>query len=107
VDGHVSVAERAALASRLVGTSVDTREEAVATLAACDDAWLRSCAARIVGALGLKAFAGDLDRWLEDPDPLLREAARSARLQLREEAASEPEGTSDDWGDTTSRLGVG
>ena len=107
VDGHVSVEERASLASRLVGTSVDTREEAVATLAACDDAWLRSCAARIVGALGLDAFAGDLDRWLEDPDPLLREAARSARLQLREDAASEPEGTSDAWGDTAGRLGVG
>jgi AAA family ATP:ADP antiporter len=106
VDGHVSVAERAALAGRLIGASVSTREEAVATLAACGDAWLRSCAARIVGALGLRNFEGELEGWLEDPDPLLREAARAARLQLREDPAAEPE-AADSWGDTTDRLGVG
>lgn len=108
VDGHVSFAERASLAARLVGASVDTREEAVATLAACSDAWLRSCAARIVGTLGLRGFEGELDRWLQDPDPLLREAARAARLQLREDAAAEPEASGDaSWGDTTGGLGVG
>ena len=107
VDGHVSVAERAALATRFVGASVDTREEAVATLAASDDAWLRSCAARIVGTLRLQGFEAELDRWLEDPDPLLREAARAARVQLRENPGAEPEAASDGWGDTTGRLGVG
>ncbi len=106
VDGQVSVAERAALAERLIGASLVTREEAVATLAACGDAWLRSCAARIVGALGLRTFEGELDRWLEDPDPLLREAARAARLQLRFDPAAEPE-AAEAWGDTTGRLGVG
>ena len=107
VDGHVSVVERAALATRFVGASVETREEAVATLAASDDAWLRSCAARIVGTLRLRGFEAELDRWLEDPDPLLREAARAARLQFREEPSAEPEARSDAWGDTTGRLGVG
>jgi hypothetical protein len=105
VDGHVTVAERAALAERLVGTSMDTREEAVQTLAACGDAWLRSCAARIIGTLRLNSFEGDLGLWLQDPDPLLREAARAAQRQLRDEQAPATESApAADWSD---RLGVG
>jgi AAA family ATP:ADP antiporter len=110
VDGHVSVAERAALGERLVGAPLDTREEAVAVLAACGDAWLRSCAARIIGALGLRTFEPQLVAWLEDPDPLLREAARSARRQLRAEApgaVETVEAAAGAWTDSTDRLGVG
>jgi AAA family ATP:ADP antiporter len=108
VDPHVSLEERAALATRLIGASVVTREEAVATLVGCGDPWLRSCAARIIGALSLRSFEGELDRWREDADPLLREAARAARRQLRDDGAAAadlpPEAP---WGDSGDRLGVG
>jgi AAA family ATP:ADP antiporter len=108
VDPHVSLEERAALATRLIGAPLATREEAVATLAGCGDAWLRSCAARIIGALGLRSFERELDGWREDPDPLLREAARAARVQLREEPAPSGEAAPDaPWGEAGDRLGMG
>ena len=108
VDGHVSTAERALLAERLIGASVGSREEAVQTLSASGDAWLRSCAARIIGALGLTSLEGDLERWLKDPDPLLREAARAAKRQMGAEPAPGAEvAPVSTWSDSSDGVGVG
>lgn len=106
VDPHVSVAERAELAVRLLGTPLQSREEAVAVLAACGDAWLRSCAARIIASLDLRGFGPDLARWTEDVDPLLREAARAARRQIQEGAARDA-GEAEALSEGAGRLGVG
>jgi AAA family ATP:ADP antiporter len=107
VDGQVSVEERAALAARLIGASLDSREEAVAILAACDDAWLRSCAAQIIGALRLRSLETHLDRWRDDPDPLLRETARAARAQLRAEPPGREPAPDERWGEPSDQLGMG
>jgi hypothetical protein len=42
VDPQVSDAARAAIGTRLIGTTVETTEEAMATLLASPDPWLRS-----------------------------------------------------------------
>jgi HEAT repeat protein len=47
-----------------------------------DDAWLRSCAAYLIGELGLTRLAPKLDEWLDDANPLLRESAREAQLKM-------------------------
>jgi AAA family ATP:ADP antiporter len=107
VDPQVSVEERAELALRLLGTPIASREEAVAVLAACGDAWLRSCAARIIASLDLRAFEPDLARWSEDRDPLLREAARAARRQIREGVMVRGGGEAEAFSEGADRLGVG
>jgi AAA family ATP:ADP antiporter len=89
LDGEVSVAERVRLANRLVSVKVESREEAVQALMYSEDPWLKSCAAYAVGALGLKSLGPDLDKWADDPDPLLCETVRQAKLRL----AKVPEAT--------------
>jgi AAA family ATP:ADP antiporter len=84
VDPEVTEDERVRLAHRLVGAPMDTPEGAVAALASTGDPWLRSCAAYAIGALGLRAFAPELDAWSAEPDPLLREAVRQAKVKLAE-----------------------
>jgi AAA family ATP:ADP antiporter len=84
VDPEVGEAERVRLAQRLVGAPVESPEQAVAALASTGDPWLRSCAAWAIGALGLVSLEGHLDAWREDPDPLLRETVRQARVALQE-----------------------
>ena len=63
LDSQVTVEERIAIADRLVGAPVETAEEAVATLLASGDAWLRSCAVYAVGALQLHGLAGEVRRY--------------------------------------------
>ena len=82
LDGEVSMAERVRLAARLVGTKVETREEAVTALVRSEDPWLKSCGAYAIGTLGLKSLERELDHCLNHPDPLLHEAARQAKLRL-------------------------
>ncbi|HEX3353120.1 MAG: Npt1/Npt2 family nucleotide transporter [Terriglobales bacterium] len=82
LDGKITVQERAHAAQRLVHTKIENQEQAVAALVASDDPWLRSCGAYAVGALGLKSLEGELNRCLNDSDPLLRETARAAKLRL-------------------------
>jgi AAA family ATP:ADP antiporter len=107
VDPHVSVGERAELAVRLLGAPIGSREEAVAVLAACGDAWLRSCAARIIASLDLRGFETDLARWSEDEDPLLREAARAARKKIQEGALARGAGEAEAFSESADRLGLG
>ncbi len=82
LDSKVTVRERAHLAQRLVHTKIENQEQAVAALVASDDPWLRSCGAYAVGAFGLRSLEGQLNRCLNDADPLLRETARVAKLRL-------------------------
>ena len=65
-------------ANRLIGPPT----RLMAALVVSDDPWLRSCAAYAIGALGLKALAHELERWLDADDVLLRETARQAKDQL-------------------------
>jgi AAA family ATP:ADP antiporter len=82
LDSEVGVPERVRLANRLVGAGVDSQEEAVSMLLVSEDPWLKSCAAYAIGTLGLKSLEAELDKWIDAPDPLLRETARQAKEQL-------------------------
>jgi hypothetical protein len=88
LDREVSTDERARLAERLVGVTLGSREEAVEVLALSRDPWLQSCAAYAIGELRLAHFAGTVDRWANDADPLLRATARAACEKLKAHAAS-------------------
>jgi len=83
LDGKVSLKDRAVIAERFVRAKVENREQAVAELVASDDPWLKSCGAYAIGTLGLLTLEGELNRCLEDPDPLLRETARAAKVRLQ------------------------
>lgn len=82
VDGEVSITERLRRANRLLGVGVQSREEAINLLMRSQDPWLKSCAAYGIGVLAMKSFEAQLDRWIDDPDPQLREAVRQAKLRL-------------------------
>src|SRR5216683_6710506 len=83
LDGKITVHERARLAQRLVHTKIENQEQAVVALVTCDDPWLRSCGAYAIGTLGMRSLEGELNRCLNDADPLLRETARAAKLRLQ------------------------
>ena len=87
LDGKVSSTERAAIAERFVRARVESREQAVAELMASDDPWLKSCGAYAIGTFAIKSLEVELERCLEDSDPLLRETARAAKLRLEALAA--------------------
>jgi hypothetical protein len=65
-----------------VDTGSDVEVETVAELIHGGDSWLNSCAADAIGSLGLKSLDRDLDAWQKDPDPLLSETVRQAKLRL-------------------------
>lgn len=113
LDSQVSRLERVNLANRLLGTSVDTQEQAVAALLASEDPWLRSCGVYAVGMLRLTSLAPELDRLATDADPLLQETIRDARQRL---AGEEPEAapdrhrgvrSADRWQGPRDTMGVG
>jgi AAA family ATP:ADP antiporter len=82
LDGRVTVSERARLAQRMVRTKIENQEQAVAALVSCDNPWLRSCGAYAIGTFGMKSLEAELNRCLNDADPLLRETARAAKVRL-------------------------
>ncbi len=86
VDPEIPEPQRVKLAQRLVGAPVETPEQGIDALASTGDPWLRSCAAYAIGSLGLVSLAHHLEAWRDDPDPLLRETVRQARIQLRSHA---------------------
>jgi hypothetical protein len=88
LDRDVSTGQRVEVANRVLGTSVASREEAVAMLALSADPWLQSCAAYAIGTFELRSLATELDRWVEADDPLLRETARQARRKLARSATA-------------------
>jgi AAA family ATP:ADP antiporter len=87
LDGKVSVIERARIGDRLVHVRIDSPEQAAAALVSSDDPWLRSCGAYAIGTLGLTNLAHELNRCVADPDPLVRETAREAKLRLEKRHA--------------------
>lgn len=112
LDPSVSRGDRIALADRLLGTSVDTREQAAAALIASDDPWLRSCGVYAVGMLHLTALAPELDKLASTDDPLLRETVRAARERLAGVEAAPPAEPTPDESDHAFRaheegMGVG
>jgi len=87
LDSKVTVAERGQIAQRLVRSKIESQEQAVAELVASDDPWLKSCGAYAIGSLGIRSLEDQLDRCLNESDPLLRETARAAKLRLEALAA--------------------
>jgi AAA family ATP:ADP antiporter len=84
LDGDVSIPQRVTLANRVLGTRVNSQAEAVESLLASEDPWLRSCAAYAIGTLRLEGYADQLSKMAADSDPLLRETALQAQSRLRE-----------------------
>ncbi|HWJ57968.1 MAG TPA: Npt1/Npt2 family nucleotide transporter [Vicinamibacterales bacterium] len=91
LDPQVSRAERVRLANEVLGTRVESHEDAVSALLRSEDPWLRSCGVYAVGALRLQQLAGELDRVEVGGDSLLRETVRQARARLAGEDAPAPE----------------
>jgi hypothetical protein len=84
LDGDVSIGQRVGLANKVLGTRVNSQAEAVESLLASEDPWLRSCAAYAIGTLRLQGYSAQLSQMAADPDPLLRETALQAQARLRE-----------------------
>ena len=82
LDSQVTIDERISIANQIVGAPVETAEQAIATLLASEDAWLRSCAVYAVGALRLHNLEPDLHRLAEAADPTLREEVLVALQRL-------------------------
>ncbi len=87
-DRAVGLEARAALADRVVGVAIGTRDEAVELLASSRDPWLQSCAAYAIGELRLASLAHLVDQWAVDADPMLRATAEAARAKLKAHAAA-------------------
>lgn len=85
LDAHVTMAERIQLADRLVGAPLENVRQAVSTLLASDDPWLRSCAIQAVGSLQLRALMPELMRHEASSDPIIRRAVSDARARLASE----------------------
>ena len=88
-DDQVTTAQRAAAAGGVVGATLNTPEEAVRTLLASEDPWMRSCGLFAIGTLQLRELEPELDRALAGAEPIERDAARVAKTHLAP-AADEP-----------------
>jgi AAA family ATP:ADP antiporter len=86
LDAQVTTEERIALANRIVGAPLENAEQAVATLLASEDPWLRSSGVYAVGALQLHGLAEQLLKFEDSSDPALRDSVRAARQRLATEA---------------------
>jgi hypothetical protein len=87
LDSKATLAERASIANRLVPARIESSEEAIAVLVGSNDPCLRSCGVSAVGIFGLKSLEPELNRCLDHPDPLLREAAIRSKLCLQSSRA--------------------
>lgn len=90
IDSHVTVEERIAIANQLVGAPLETAEQAITTLLASEDPFLRSCGAYAVGALRLHHLEGDLLKLADIPDPTIRENVQVALHRLSGEPDTTP-----------------
>ena len=89
LDSHVTIEERVAMADRLVGAPLATPEQAVETMLASEDPWLRSCAVYAIGALRLRSLEPELVRFESSSDAVLKDAVRAARQRLEGEAPAD------------------
>jgi AAA family ATP:ADP antiporter len=90
LDSQVTEDERIAMANRLVGAPLESSEQAVATLLASEDAWLRSRAAYAVGALRLHGLAAELKKLEAHAEPVVKEAIDAAMERLAGETPPAP-----------------
>jgi AAA family ATP:ADP antiporter len=90
LDSQVTVDERIALANRFVGAPLETPEQAVATLLASEDPWLRSCAVYAVGALQIHSLHSDLLKVDTSSDAVLRDNVETALQRLKGDAEAAP-----------------
>ena len=117
LDPQVSRAERVRLANEVLGTRVESHEDAVSALLHSPDPWLRSCGVYAIGALGLHKLAGELDRVDVSGDPLLRETVRQAKAKLAGEdvpmpdltdtASADAPGVHQTWAASADEIGLG
>ena len=73
LDGKITVNERARMGGRVVHTTIENQEQAVAALVASDDPWLRSCALMPSGPSDSNLWKVNCAACLNDTDPLLRD----------------------------------
>ena len=90
LDSQVTVDERIRIANQLVGAPLETAEQAITTLLASEDPYLRSCGAYAIGALRLHNLEGDLQKLADAPDPALRESVQIALGRLAGEPETSP-----------------
>ncbi len=117
LDPQVSRQERVRLANEVLGTRVESHEDAVSALMRSPDPWLRSCGVYAIGALGLHKLAGQLDRVDVSGDPLLRDTVRQARAKLAgddappaepgESPSHEGPGVHQTWASAADEMGLG
>jgi ATP/ADP translocase/HEAT repeat protein len=82
LDSGITVDMRVQLADTWTHAPIRSVAEAVSVLVHAEDAWLQSCAAVLIGELQLTTLADPLRRWAQDPNTLLRSAARDALAKL-------------------------
>jgi HEAT repeat protein len=82
LDGEIGLEEKVTFANSVVGVTIDSTDDALQALMKAEDPWLKSCAAHLIGVLGLRQFKPEVERWAGDPDPLLSEKAQRARQRL-------------------------
>lgn len=82
LDPQVLIQERITIADRLVGAPLETTEQAVETLLASEDPWLRSCAVYAVGVLHLQNLEPQLHKFQAAADPALRDSVQAALQRL-------------------------
>jgi len=117
LDPQVSRQERVRLANEVLGTRVDSHEDAVSALLRSPDPWLRSCGVYAIGALGLHQLAGELERIDVSSDSLLRETVRQARAKLAgddvplpeppEPAPADTPAVHQAWASSADEMGLG
>ena len=83
VDGDIALTEKVELANRILGSKVESQDDVLRVLMYTEDPWMKSCAAHLIGILGLKQFDKQLDDWATDPDSLVRENAQRAQHRLK------------------------
>jgi ATP:ADP antiporter, AAA family len=82
IDGDLGLSDKVELANRIVGSTVESTDDALRFLMYTQDPWMKSCAAHLIGILGLKHFQKELDEWACDIDPLLQQSAQRAQQRL-------------------------
>jgi hypothetical protein len=91
LDAQVTVDERIEIANRIVGAPVESTEQAIGTLLASEDSWLRSCAAYAVGTLQLRGLEDELERLEASGDTAVRESVKAAKRKLAGEVQPQPQ----------------
>ncbi len=91
LDAQVTIDERIAIANRIVGAPVESAEQAIGTLLASEDSWLRSCAAYAVGTLQLRGLEDELERLEATGDAAVRESVKAAKRKLAGEVQPQPQ----------------